>query len=328
MTNGETLEEQIASTIAHTYVVVVTFQPDLEVLDRQFRRLEMEGMNVVVVDNCSSTQNDVVQMASRHAFDCVQLDANEGVASAHNTGIDRVRSKRGRYVVFLDQDSIPREGTFNTLATAFLSFGQDAKVAAIGSSYTLQAGTRGSSFVRFKWFRFKKLYCDDGGQGLREVDFLISSGTFFPLSVIDVVGRMQDELFIDHVDTDWFLRAKSAGYRSYGCCSAALDHALGEHTVTVWLGRWRTVPVHRGFRYFFMFRNSLWLYRQKYASAKWVSADLVRLLYIFVFSGIVSSSRGENLKWMWKGIKAGFKDINDPAAVELVRNIRHSELSG
>lgn len=327
MITGETLEDQITSTIAQTYVVVVTFQPDLEVLDRQFSRLATEGMHVIVVDNCSSAQSDVTRIASRYAFDCVPLSTNEGVASAHNTGIDRARSRQGGYVVFLDQDSIPREGAFKALVRAFLSFAQDAKVAAIGSSYTLQAGARGSSFVRFGWFRFKKLYCDDAGEDLQEVDFLISSGTFIPLSVIDAVGRMQDDLFIDHVDTDWFLRVKSAGYRSYGCCSAALDHALGEHTVTLWFGRWRTVPVHKGFRYFFIFRNSLWLYRQKYAPAQWVSADLVRLLYIFVFSGLLSSSRIENLKWMCKGIKAGFRDISDPAATELVRSIKHSELN-
>ena len=283
MTTRETLEEQVSSTIARTYVVVVTFQPDLDVLDRQFRRLAMEGMNVIVVDNCSSTQSDVSDVASRYGFECIPLNTNEGVASAHNTGIDRVRSRNGDYVVFLDQDSIPREGAFRTLVRVFLSFAQDAKVAAVGSSYTLQEGAKGSSFVRFGWFHFKKIYCEDVEEDLHRVDFLISSGTFIPLSVIDVVGRMQDELFIDHVDTDWFLRAKSAGYHSYGCCSAALDHALGEHTLKVWFGRWRTVPVHKGFRYFFIFRNSLWLYRQKYAPAQWVSADLVRLLYIFLF---------------------------------------------
>ena len=313
---------RVLSVLEQTYVVVVTFNPDLDVLKRQFSRLAEEGINVVVVDNDSASQRDVSKLASEHSFGIILLTSNKGVAVAHNNGIEHVRSSGGKYLIFLDQDSIPEKRAFVVLIENFVSFHNAAKVGAIGSSYTLQSGRKGSSFVRFGWFHFEKIFCDQASDRLHEVDFLISSGTFIPLSVIDKVGSMREELFIDHVDTEWFLRAKSEGYRFYGCCSARLTHALGERTVRIWFGRWRTVPVHKGFRYFYMFRNSLWLYKQVYAPAKWISADLMRLAYIFLFSCLFVSSRLENIKWMFKGLCAGFKDIEDWSTVDVTYQVK------
>lgn len=301
----------VSTALSRTYVVVVTFHPDMDVLGRQFVRLAEQGLKVIVVDNHSSTQIEIAKLASGYSFELIALSENLGVAGAQNAGLDRVRSRQGQYIIFLDQDSIPGNRALVALLGGLLAMGPAAKVAAVGSSYTLPSGSKGSSFVRFGWFHFKKLYCDRDPATLQEVDFLISSGTLIPLSVLADVGAMNNDLFIDHVDTEWFLRARSRGYKSFGCCSAQMSHALGERTIRVWLGRWRTVPVHKGFRYFFTFRNSLWLYRQPWAPWKWVTADLMRLIYIFMFSGLFVSSRVDNLKWMFRGIRAGFKNVND-----------------
>lgn len=311
------LASRVRAALEQTYVVVVTFNPNLDVLVQQFSRLAEEGVKVVVVDNHSVMQHDVSELAAMRGFGIILLGENKGVAAAQNSGIDYVRSNGGKYVVFLDQDSIPKERAFALLVESFFSFPCDLKVGAVGSSYTLQSGSKGSSFVRFCWFRFEKIYCDPDSDKVHEVDFLISSGTFIPISVIDEAGPMQEKLFIDHVDTEWFLRAKTKGYRFYGCCSARLTHALGERAVRIWFGRWRTVPVHKGFRYFYTFRNSLWLYKQAHAPAKWISADVMRLTYIFLFSGLFVSPRRENIKWMLKGLRAGFSDIEDWPTVDV-----------
>ena len=329
--NDRTLEScstpanRVFSALKQTYVIVVTFNPDLEVLKNQFTSLAEEGVKVVVVDNHSASKNNISNLASMHAFEVFSLAANKGVAAAHNAGIEYVRSKGGKYLIFLDQDSIPEKHAFVALVESFFSFEPGLKTGAVGSSYTLQAGNKGSSFVRFGWFHFEKIFCDLDSSDVHEVDFLISSGTFIPVSVIDDVGTMREELFIDHVDTEWFLRAKHKGYRFYGCCAARLTHALGERTVRIWFGRWRTVPVHKGFRYFYTFRNSMWLYKQEHAPGKWISADVMRLIYIFGFSSLFVSPRRANIKWMFKGLRAGLKDIRAWPAMEVTRQAQDVE---
>lgn len=305
--------------LAKTYAVVVTFRPEPEATARQFDALAGEGIGVVVVDNNSPGQSGIMADARARGFEFIALDSNRGVAGAQNAGIERVKALKGEYVVLLDQDSVPQAGAVRSLLDALLTRSTGATPAAVGSSYTLSSGKPGSSFVRFAWFGFRKIYCNDGADGLREVDFLISSGTVIPLSVIANVGMMNDALFIDHVDTEWFLRARSMGYRSFGSCSARMIHALGERTVRIWFGRWRTVPVHKAFRYYFIFRNSIWLYRQRYAPLQWITADLVRLLYILVFSTVFIPSRLDNLKWMSRGVRDGFRQADEWDSAGVVR---------
>ena len=303
------LPNPLQAALQQVYIIVVTYNPNLEILRRQFARLNEEGIRAVIVDNNSSNRDHISTLALEYSLDFTALAENIGVAAAHNRGIDYIRSRGGKYLVFLDQDSVPEKEAFTVLTRTYLTLAQGVKVGAVGSSYTLQAGQQGSSFVRFGWFHFNKIYCQRDAVDSHEVDFLISSGTFIPVAVIDDVGPMREKLFIDHVDTDWFLRARSRSYRFYGCCAAKMSHALGERTVRVWLGRWRNVPVHKGFRYFYTFRNSLWLYRQSYAPAKWISADAMRLIYIFLFSGLLVQSRRENITWMYRGLKAGLRDM-------------------
>ena len=104
-------------------------------------------------------------------------------------------------------------------------------------------------------------YIVDTGGSIR---MLISSGALFPREALLELGLMDEGLFIDHIDTEWFLRAKDRGWRVFGVCDAVMDHGLGERTVMVWLGRWRYLPVHQPFRYYYIYRNSVLLYRRSY----------------------------------------------------------------
>jgi len=60
-----------------------------------------------------------------------------------------------------------------------------------------------------------------------ETDYVVSSGALIPLAVLDQVGMMDESLFIDYVDSEWGLRAKSRGHLSFGICAAQMVHCLG-----------------------------------------------------------------------------------------------------
>jgi rhamnosyltransferase len=139
------------------------------------------------------------------------------------------------------------------------------------------------------------------------------------LSAIDDIGLMDEGLFIDHVDTEWFLRAKSKGYQAFGVCGAVMQHGLGEQTHQVSLltargrGRQRNVPQHKPFRYYYIFRNSILLYKRNYASGLWKWNDSQRLLMIAVMFGVFKAPRWKNLKMMYKGLIDGAKGVSGPA---------------
>ena len=290
---------------------MTTFNPDLSVLREQLSRTAPQVEQVIVVDNGSSAADSirvlVEEFAKTHWF---SLGENRGLGYAHNLGIGKALEEGAESVLILDQDTLPEADMVSVLAeTLASSSASDSRVAAVGARYVGAQNSHPSFFVQFRRFRFKKCFC--AGGGIRQVipaDVLISSGALFSASALREIGAMDEGLFIDHVDTEWFLRAHHRGWRSYGVCDAVMRHSLGERTFRVWLGRWRYLPIHKPFRYYYIYRNSVLLYRRSYPTIRWKQTDILRLLMMFVMFAVFAGDRVENLKMMCRGIVDGFRD--------------------
>jgi len=289
--------------------VIVTFNPDISVLKRLTEILEKQVDYLVVVDNSIDTEwtKDV------NLNDYISLGENKGLAYAHNVGIDIAKKKSATHVLFMDQDSVPSEQMTRIMLDTYMKLESSGKkVGAIGARYVGTHAGNQSYFVRFGWFKFKKVFCEKDESTYVAADFLISSGTLIPLFAITDVGKMEEGLFIDHVDTEWFLRAKTKGYEFYGSCAAVMEHGLGEDTYKIWLGRWRYLPKHKPFRYYYIFRNSILLYKRPYATKKWIVNDISRLVFMVLFYGLVTTPRLEKLRMMLKGFKDGIRGLSGP----------------
>ena len=95
-----------------------------------------------------------------------------------------------------------------------------------------------------------------------EVDFVISSGYLISLDAIDTLGLMNEELFIDYVDVECALRAKQKGLRCIVLwCLRSADAPLSREPPAVLMGRQFTF--HSPLRHHYLFRNAIWLNRQK-----------------------------------------------------------------
>lgn len=125
-----------------------------------------------------------------------------------------------------------------------------------------------------------------------DVDFLIASGCLIPLSAIDEVGDMVDEMFIDYVDIQWGLRVQSKGYRSYGVCGAPMEHALRDESIA--FGK-RHVPVHSPLRHV---RNAIWLCRQRWLTKRWKIDLLWRVVCQFALFSIMTVPRLQHARMM------------------------------
>ena len=298
-----------------TVAVVTTFNPDLSVLREQLSRTVPQVEQVIVVDNGSSAADSigvlVEEFAKTHWF---SLGENRGLGYAHNLGIGKALEEGAKSVLILDQDTLPEADMVSVLAETLVSSSDpDSRVAAVGAQYVGAHSSHPSFFVQFRRFRFKKCFCAEGG--VRQVipaDVLISSGALFSARALREIGTMDEGLFIDHVDTEWFLRAHHKGWRSYGVCDAVMRHSLGERTFRVWLGRWRYLAVHKPFRYYYLYRNSLLLYRRTYATMMWKQTDLIRLAMFFLIFTVFAGDRIQNFKMMCLGIVHGVKGKMGP----------------
>ncbi|HUX82748.1 MAG TPA: glycosyltransferase family 2 protein [Halothiobacillus sp.] len=289
--------------------VVVTYTPELDGLILSLRSLAAQVELVIVVDNGSAAQNALSLALA--AFDrCIfePQKGNLGLGSALNTGVERARSLKATHVLLMDQDSVPCPRMVDLMVMHLDGFMGDRPVAAIGPRFVDVNNGAVSQHVHFESLRIGRIPCVENAPCL-STDFLITSGSLIPIQVLDDVGPMDESLFIDHVDTEWCLRAKSKGYALLGDCEALLEHDLGEYRKRIWFGRWRDVPVHKAFRYYYIFRNSILLYRRKYIPWAWIRVDLIRLVYILGFSILFGPDRLNKMAMMWKGVRDGLRGV-------------------
>jgi len=301
--------------------IIVSYNPDIASLLENIAKIYQQVTHVVIVDNASDKQQDIFLTIAKQypnaQCECIGLSENQGLGFAHNQGIEFAKKQESEYVLLLDQDSQPTENMVMELylaAQGLLRKNADLKLAAVGPRYQGE-GRHESFFVRFGWLKFQRYFCqqDHCESPTIACDFLISSGSLISIATLQDVGNMDESLFIDHIDTEWFLRARDKGYQSYGVCQAVMEHSLGEKTHKLsffGLKRDRYVPEHKPFRYYYMFRNSVLLYKRDYVSKLWKWNDFQRLAKVFVLYGFCLGNRKANLGMMLQGVKHGLGNVS------------------
>jgi rhamnosyltransferase len=286
--------------------IAVTFSPDPHRLGAVLSALAPQVRQIFVVDNGSPNRAELIALlASVPNAGLLELGRNMGIGAALNRGVDAAHAANFDAVLLMDQDSIPSSTMVADLARGlWLLSSRGDEVAAIGPRFLDRHSGNLSRHVVFAGWRVGRVDCVRHDQPV-VVDFLITSGSLITMEALRVVGPFNEDLFIDHIDTEWVLRAQVKGYRSYGDCTAVMEHDLGEFRRRIWLGRWREVPIHKPFRYYYIFRNSLWLRRQPYASPAWKRVDAMRLMQILGFMAFFHPQRWAVLKMVARGLRDG-----------------------
>ena len=281
--------------------VTVTFNPDAELLFRQLRALSGQVEESVVVDNHSGNIG-TWEGGTKDYSTLIQLPKNSGIGLAQNCGIKYALNRGATHVLLLDHDSIPEPGLVLNLLRAEEELGAlSIDVAALGPMLIDPRNSSRSKFIEAK----SDLRNVGPLASAREVDFLISSGTLIRSAALVSIGLMNQEFFIDHVDTDWCLRARSKGYRIFGVPSASLQHRLGDYVVRFWFGRWRNVSVHSPLRNYYMSRNTVFMLKSLRIPRQWRWRLAIRLFLHMLFFSLLISPRGERIFYMFKGIWHG-----------------------
>jgi rhamnosyltransferase len=282
--------------------VVVTYNPEPKVIARLLDVLAPQVNSIVIVDNGSGSDLSLLGNLSNCATEVLYLRENRGIATAQNIGIQWARARGAEFVLLMDQDSEPAADMVAQLSGAFSSLRATGhKVACVGPFYSDSRHGDLSPFVRLERMRFRRITCGSAAAFV-PVDFVISSGCLIPLSVLDAVGGMQDDLFIDYVDIEWGLRAAREGYQSYGVCAARMEHSLGGEPIKFF---GRIFPSHSPLRGYYRFRNGILLLKQPWVRWMWKLTDVKRLLVLYAFFAILSKPRLDHLKMMSLGVWHG-----------------------
>lgn len=284
--------------------LVVTFNPDISRLTKLLDSLS-DFKNVKLVDNASVNANELRQLTQQYGnIQTLFLSSNCGLAEAQNKAAKLVEedSTKDVFILLFDQDSIPVGKCIDVLYDYALELiNQGEKLAVIGPALLDSFSDSRFGFIKSG----RRFYNEEAISSMFECDGINSSGSLIPLVVWRELRGNKKELFIDHVETDWCFRARAAGYVCYGTFDALMSHSMGETTLRYWLFGWRTMPDRAPERHYYLFRNSVFLQKQKYVPNSWKGKNILKLILTTGYFGVFHRSRIQHLANMITGIKDG-----------------------
>ncbi|MFF1528373.1 glycosyltransferase family 2 protein [Cellulomonas sp. NPDC058312] len=296
--------------------VVVTYQPDVEATTVLLRALAPQVDSVVLVDNGSGAGAVAALRAEVEHLggEVVPLGANVGIARAQNLGVERARGLGATAVLLSDQDSVPEHDMVARLRDGLdRARAEHGRVAAVGP-VTVDERNAGATllFSDHRWGpRRAEVPAQD--RALVPATFLIASGCLVDLAVLDEVGGMNEAWFIDHIDLEWGLRARRAGYGSYGVVGARLAHSLGDRVQRI-PGRERDVHIHSPVRNYYMARNTVLLVRSGLLSRTWQVGYLAWITKYTVFYVLTVNPRLARARLLLRGLLDGARGRTGPLA--------------
>ncbi|MEC5385585.1 glycosyltransferase family 2 protein [Uliginosibacterium sp. H3] len=289
--------------------LIVSYNPDVNTLQRLLDSLQGQVDVSIVVDNGSRDDIGLAAMVRTEGEELIALGRNMGIAHAQNVGIARARELGATQLVFFDHDSCPADGMVKALRTSLHWLGtQGRRVGSIGPSYVDERQGSVPVFVRVRGLSLTRCAKPELGDVVA-VDHLIASGCMIPMAVLNDVGDMRSDLFIDYVDVEWGLRAQSMGYENFGCFSAWMQHSLGDDPI---IFRGAAYPARSPLRHYYTFRNAVLVSRLSYVPGAWKCANGLRTAQKFVFYALFGKSRLQQLKMMTLGLWHGLMGRTGP----------------
>ena len=291
--------------------VTVTFNPDIALLRRQLAALSVGSLKVLV-DNASSGPilQEIRELIDETPNAVLLInDKNIGLASAINRGARAIKdSNEVRFILLLDQDTEPHPDGVTALVEAFgrlESAGQT--VGMVGPKLVDPVTGLQHGFHRATKWRWIRIFPPCNSIEPVPCSSINGSGTLMPLDLFLNFGGLDEDFFIDHVDTEWSFRVLAGGFTLWGIPSAEFAHHMGERTVRFWWFGWRIWPMRSPQRHYYLFRNAVRLFKRRTTPKVWTVWNVGKLALTVAVHLIIDPDRRQQLKYMLRGVIAGIR---------------------
>lgn len=276
--------------------VIITYNPNIKVLQENIDALKKQVSHILIVDNCSTNIDSIVKIINYDKMSIIREDENVGIAKATNDGIEKLKLFGMDWVLTMDQDSKIPTGMIERYSK---HIGENTGLLAAIQKPVNEMKLNGQPMV-----------CSDTGvliyqNILDKARKIIASGSLIRISAWEEVQGFDNYLFIDAVDYDFNMKLLQYGFDVVQL-DVIMKHSLGTPVKKKILGRTIYSFNHSSFRKYYIARNSI-IMAKRYSNYK---QELLLLLNYFIKillvedtkkGKIISFSRG-----MYDGINYNF----------------------
>lgn len=246
------------ATPAGVCAIVVTYNPDAASLECVRGIIEAAAHTVIIDNRSAESCTGQLRKLTSARVTLVENPANTGVAAALNQGIRTAAALGYRWFLLFDQDTKIFSTTITDLVAALNECRADLgpKLGLLGSNFF-------HGFVDGCTEEAKVPFCP--GKRWLAMDMVITSGTIMGLESFEAIGPFREELFIDHVDHEYCLRAQHNGFTVARTVWPLMVHRLGLlGNRRPWLafGGRKMVSMYSPLRRYYQIRNLIMLTRE------------------------------------------------------------------
>jgi len=292
----------------NVFSIVVAYHPDVEHLARLCRTLATSGAKVIVVDN--SEAGDTEPRFEMESCTRIALGENTGIAHAQNVGIAIAIDRGADVIVFFDQDSEP-DGNFLRHLLADMKPGEPGVVAPVCMD---KATGQELASLRIGRLSLRRNVVSHGQHLPYPVDLVLSSGSAATAVTFSLVGKMDEDFFIDFVDFEWCFRCRSRQVPIRVIPSAVMRHSIGQRSVSFGIIRG---TVHGVSRSYYKIRNCFLLFRKSDVPFLFASFATFSMLVRFILLLPFVKNRLAYVRVLFTAIRDGVTGVvgKNPASV-------------
>ena len=266
--------------------VVVLYNPDIQVIEN-IKSYQSFCHKLFVMDNSTSLNEEVIKEIKKIPnVEYVFFSGNKGIAKALKEGLLLSIKDKAEFTLTMDQDSIFPSDKLDIVKNYLEKYSNE--YAIIGLNFN----------------------SDSSEPKLVDEHFLLTSGNFIKNEDYQKIEGFNEDLFIDWVDFDldekFYAIGKKVGYIN----EVSLAHKMGNPETHKLMGKEVTALNHPLVRYYYRYRNGLYLYKRnkKYYKKKYKHDIIIDRIKILLYE----KNKHAKFKMIRKGRKDAKRNILGP----------------
>lgn len=219
-------------------IILVNFNGYDDTIDciRSLERISYENFRIVVVNNGSSIRPNSQQLEflQEHSI-YIESKHNKGFAGGNNYGISQTEYLKPDYLLLLNNDTVVTKDFLSFLVSTAESNNDVGLVCGKINWYDEKeriwfgGGTYNPVTCSTRHIRFDEIDTDNSDY-IVPIEFATGCMLLIPRSIWEIVGSMEESLFLYAEDTDFSRRIRNKGYKIYYNNKAKIYHKVSRST--------------------------------------------------------------------------------------------------
>ena len=220
------------------YGVVVLYNPDQSILKNINSYIDQVDI-LYAIDNSEDKNNVLIQdIKNNPKIQYIDNHGNQGLAHALNMGANLAIDSGADWLLTMDQDSRFDKDTLSKM----IKWINENEIDDIGIVSPMHSVNSRDNYQR-------------------QYDLVtMTSGNLLNLKIFQKIGKFDEKLFIDSIDTEYCLRLNVNNYYIKRLKSMVLDHNLGDIKRKNFLFLNFTVTNHNSIRRYYIIRNRFYVW--------------------------------------------------------------------